>query len=80
MATTDTDTARGRAARRLQLVERLGRVDLALLQWEEWQDEQEWPPERRREVPTPARGYADLKALRARVIAQLAKGRLRRAG
>ena len=80
MTTTTTDTSRGRAARRRQLMDRLGRVDLALLQWEVWQDEQEWPPECRREVLTPARAYDDLKALRDRVIAQLAKERLRRAG
>jgi hypothetical protein len=77
--TDDASDRDARVARRRQLAARLGRVDLALLQWEEWQDDQEWPRDRRRGVPAPRRAYESLTALRARVIAQLARERRRAA-
>ena len=61
------------ARRRKEIEGRLYRVHRAMLRWEEWQDEQEKPVDRRRELPTPILSYDALDGLRALLLEKLAE-------
>ena len=61
------------ARRRTEIDGRLYRVHRAMLRWEEWQDEQEKPADRRREQPTPVLSYDALEGLRALLLEKLAE-------